>query len=175
MTEFYYETILTGLSKVPTPNNPGKLIVTGHSQAILTDNDSNNVIMAGCEYGKGKIIVSSHSCYLEWINEYANGIKKDFMNRVKQWLTGDEMTSRFSIGNLAYITEGFVNFKILMWDSDVSLSDDIKSAILEYINQGGININKPFNSYIPINFILNLKRCFNCWFNAMGLSPVKPW
>lgn len=137
MTEFYYQTILEGLSKVPTPNNPGKLVVTGKSQAILTGSNSNDVLLAGYEYGKGKILVCSHTCYMEWINEGTDGIKKDLMDRLKKWLTGDDQVSRYSIGNLAYVTEGFSNFKILLWDENDSLSEETKSSLLDYINEGG--------------------------------------
>lgn len=33
-----HEEILGGLSQIPVPPNPGRLIVTGHSQAIFTGN-----------------------------------------------------------------------------------------------------------------------------------------
>ena len=48
---FYDQQILAGLSKVPTPNCPGTMIVTGKSQAVFTGPNQGDVIMAASEYG----------------------------------------------------------------------------------------------------------------------------
>lgn len=49
---YYDQQILSGLSKVPTPNSPGSLIVTGNAQAVLTYPNPGNTVMAACELGK---------------------------------------------------------------------------------------------------------------------------
>lgn len=50
--EYFDRQILAGLSKVPAPNCPGSLIVTGNSQAVFTSPNPGDNIMAACEYGK---------------------------------------------------------------------------------------------------------------------------
>lgn len=49
---YYDQQILSGLTKVPTPNSPGSLIVTGNAQAVLTYPNPGNTVMAACELGK---------------------------------------------------------------------------------------------------------------------------
>lgn len=45
MPRFYYKELLQGLDKVPTPNSPGTIIVTGSSQAILTSNFQTQLLL----------------------------------------------------------------------------------------------------------------------------------
>lgn len=49
---FYDRQILSGLEKVPTPNSPGTLVVTGNAQAVFSPYNPGDTTMAACEYGK---------------------------------------------------------------------------------------------------------------------------
>ena len=49
---YFDQQILAGLTKVPTPNSPGRLIVTGDAQSVFTGNNPGESIMAACQYGK---------------------------------------------------------------------------------------------------------------------------
>lgn len=50
--EYFDKQILNGLEKIPTPESPGSLIVTGDSQPVFTGNSAGDVFLAACEYGK---------------------------------------------------------------------------------------------------------------------------
>lgn len=48
---YFDRQILAGLNKVPTPNSPGTLIVTGDAQAVYATPRPGDIIMAAAQRG----------------------------------------------------------------------------------------------------------------------------
>jgi hypothetical protein len=49
--DYFDQEILHGLEKIPAPNHPGTLIVTGDSQPIFTGKTPGELFLAASEYG----------------------------------------------------------------------------------------------------------------------------
>ncbi len=81
--------ILNGLSSIPSPMYPGRLICTGESQPVFTGQKSSEVFLAACQLEKGRVFVASHDVYLKWVNSQAQPIKP-FIDNVKLWLVCDQ-------------------------------------------------------------------------------------
>ena len=139
---YYDREILTGLSKIPTPESPGVLLVTGESQAVFTGENPGEVFLAACQVGSGKVFVSAHDCYLDWLDEKEDDkLKVDFMRNVKKWLTGKKKLNESQIVDLAEIEDNIqeVNqYLLVKWNQDLNLDNEKQELLLEYVKNGGM-------------------------------------
>jgi hypothetical protein len=98
--------------------------------------NAGDVVIAGTTYGNGKVIVTSHDCYLDWLNEERPGVKKSFMSNLKYWLCGSDLLNS-EIGNLTSDFNDFASFKMLKWHQDVDLSVETQQNLLSFLENGG--------------------------------------
>ena len=141
MMSYYDREILSGLDQIPTPECPSVLIVTGGSQPIFTGENPGEVFLAACKLGYGKVLVSGHDCYLEWLNNNEDELKVKFMRNVKTWLTRKRNLNESEIIDLEDIKDNLDQLKqysIVKWNQ-TNLDDEQEEKLLKYIYKGGIN------------------------------------
>ena len=84
--------------------------------------------------------MAAHDAYLSWLHEKKHGTKKQFMNRIKLWLTGSEHVDDSEIINLnEAVSQGnhFENYKIIKFHHDHEIDDETQNSILRYVENGG--------------------------------------
>ena len=91
--------ILSGLSTIPSPLYPGRLICTADSQPVFTGQKSSEVFLAACHLEKGRVFVAAHDIYLDWVNSQEEHIKP-FMDNVKGWLVSDQSFKNLFLSQL---------------------------------------------------------------------------
>jgi len=93
-------------------------------------------------YGKGKIIATSHDCYLNWLNNEnqqtkTDTVKQSFMLNLKLWLCNGSELDASKIGILKDEFKNFDNFNLLKWYHSVNLSAETQTNLLSFIQDGG--------------------------------------
>ncbi len=150
----FYEEILKNLSTVPTPEYPGRILVSGASQAILITPDNEEVIIAACTHGNnqrpGKLVAFAHDAYLDWIRSPAKEMKK-FSANVLKWLTGKTKLDDSEVIRTDCIEEGtdIWKYKLVIWDHLDILSGSYEEKLLNYLANGGRTSDDLFIHDIP--------------------------
>ncbi len=157
-----YKEVLRGLDRVPTPNCPGTIIVTGKSQAILTSKsylyfqntingiffsskfrlikaNTGDVIIAAVQHSKGKIITFAHDCYLDWLFDN-NNRSPQFNANVINWLTGQNSLKENEIIGIRDFKSGLTRIKLIKWNHLHVLDtkpEVYEADLLKYLENGG--------------------------------------
>ena len=134
--------ILFEIDLVSTLGFPGRIIVFGKQACpILTGQNEDDVIMAACELGKGRIVVFAHSGYGNQLSDLNGSFENSALYRnVRNWLTRKELSNKANILNLDSC-QNVKNAKELE-TYDLLMSTGIKESVTcqmveEYIKKGG--------------------------------------
>lgn len=136
---FYDREILDGLSRIPTPNHPGSLVIFGDAQSVFTGPKPGDTFIGATRYGLGKVIGAAHDCYFNWLlNPDETELRAAFVKNLKKWLTGDEDVPTESIAYLKDVDmDQMGEYKILLWDAGFEPGDEYVEALLTHVRQGG--------------------------------------
>ena len=138
--EFYADEILAGLDKIPTPNHPGKITISGASQCVLAYKSPENISIAAHCVEKGRVIVMCHDNYFEWISNPENNVKQQFCANVIKWLIGEELppSEIFSFQQVDS-SDAIDSVRLIKWHQDFDPSEETEEALLEWLKNGGFS------------------------------------
>lgn len=148
---FFDREILKELEKIPTPNCPGSIVVTGESQAVLTGENPGEVVIAAAQIQKGRIIATAHDCFLSWLNQDDSELKKKFNRNLKLWLVGEDVCSSEIVDfkDAARGTSPFTDYKLIKWQQNFKPNEGDLENLLKWLKIGG----KFFDRISKKNFI----------------------
>lgn len=136
---YFDKEILDQLEKIPTPNFPGSIVVTGKSQAVLTGENPGEVIIAAAQLARGRIIVTAHDCYLNWLDQDDSEIKNKFNRNLKIWLAGEDISSSEIVDfkDAARRSRPFTDYKIIKWKQNFNPTVTDENNLLKWLKIGG--------------------------------------
>lgn len=120
---------------------PGSLVVYGSNNLpLLAFNDS--IIFAGCQFGLGRVFVTSHEKYVSAILRNVSSDKNEFeqlWSNLKNWFgltacTIEDIQNAVNIDNISLIPKGT---KLLYWISTCHQSYKFIDDLRIFINDGG--------------------------------------
>lgn len=143
---FFDQEILEELEKIPTPNCPGSIVVTGESQAVLTGKNPGEVIIAAAQIRRGRIIVTAHDCFISWLNQDNSELKNKFNRNLKLWLVGEDICSSEIVDfkDASRATSPFTNYKLIQWQQNFNPSEEDIAKLLKWLKVGGILFDKKY-------------------------------
>ena len=98
--------------------------------------------------------MAAHDCYLSWLHDEKFPEKKNFMAKVKNWLsyTPDINENEIIDLNKAIAKKmPFKDYKIIKWGSDVEVDHETEISLLNYVEGGGSIEN--YKIFLKINMI----------------------
>ncbi len=167
----YAATILQGLDEVAVPEYPGDIIVSNNAQPILINPIKGNCLLAACIVGKGKLLVASHSSFLDFLSDnYKIGAdetdKKAFSENLTRWLCIDNNRPfplvDTDVADISEISEfdKISTFRLIKWNNMVTVPEELTSGLLlSYLLGNKSNIsNSIFRKYFIIlnSWLINL-------------------
>jgi hypothetical protein len=138
-----YKQVLEGLEKVPCDSYPGVCIVAGDSaQSIFSYKKSSSVVIAGANYGKGRLIVACHDAFLNSFDWPTGNVEKKFVQNVKNWLSQGTLSSDHKeIIDFKSIKSSpeYQNkiYKIITITSDDKIGKNSQIKLLNFLEKGG--------------------------------------
>ena len=99
--------------------------------------NSGDVVIAAAKYGNGRITVTSHDAYLNWLHETSNDTKKSFMTNVKEWLCGFNADDSLIIDLNSDDNQDLSDYKLIKWHQEVEISPEKQQNLLSFIESGG--------------------------------------
>jgi hypothetical protein len=138
--------ILDGLTEIPVSGSPGCMLVVGkNAQAILTNQNSNDVFLAASELDAGRIFVAGHTCYGEWLfkAKQKNHLQTALMNNVTKWLTRSDRAvdddEILDVHKASTAPKDWAKYKIAYWSphNHKELSESVQGELLEFLSKGG--------------------------------------
>src|SRR6218665_4050650 len=134
------ESILRGIKVLPKYGTPGRIVVFGkQAEPILTGTNSEDVLVAAAEFGKGRIVAISHNAYsVAFSQEDQNqeSAVKEFHDNLKQWLTKGTFEKNDSIINAGdeVNLETLKSSKIVLYNGGGNI---YLAHLIEFVRNGG--------------------------------------
>lgn len=167
--------IFNNVTHVPRCGLPGTFVVFDEVNAfpLLTGPDRCDVIMAGAQYGQGRVLAISHEIYIEKFLKQSHKLQPLWSN-VKDWLTRGEINDEdqvVAIENLESVGDlvsGEKNYKIVAWNGTIGKSELFVNQLLKkYVFYGGsvlcgicpwgwLSLSRRSLDDMPINIFLSM-------------------
>jgi hypothetical protein len=181
---FFYDEILAGLSEVPVSGNPGCLLVIGkNAQAVLTNENSNDVFLAACEYDSGRIFVSAHTCYGDWLHKknQKNKLQSELMDNITKWLTRSDAVvdddDILDINSANIENKDLTKYKIVKWvpHGKAEISKPLKNKLIEFLKNGGAlfcSVSGALFCSAQLIFLHTQIAYFSIYYQRLPLGPI---
>jgi len=75
--------------------------------------------------------------YLNWLYQENEGVKKSFMNNVREWLCGPSLDDSEILDLDVEDDQDFSGYRLIKWRHDTDISSVKQQNLLSFIENGG--------------------------------------